>query len=78
MFKSNQIKEGAEIEFKISGMHCPSCGMNIDGALEELDGVMESTTNYAKQTTKVVYNPETITPDQMTAEIKKAGYTVQK
>ncbi|MFA6525220.1 MAG: heavy-metal-associated domain-containing protein [Patescibacteria group bacterium] len=77
MFNSKQKKEGAKIEFKISGMHCPSCGMNIDGALEELDGVLESTTNYAKQITKVIYDPQKVAPDKITAEIKKAGYTIQ-
>ncbi|MFA6391560.1 MAG: heavy-metal-associated domain-containing protein [Patescibacteria group bacterium] len=78
MFNSKPKKEGTEIEFKISGMHCPSCAMNIDGALEELDGVLESTTNYAKQITKVIYDPQKVTPEKMSAEIKKAGYTAQE
>ncbi|MFA6272216.1 MAG: heavy-metal-associated domain-containing protein [Patescibacteria group bacterium] len=78
MFKLKTKKDGKEIVLKISGMHCPSCGMNIDGALEELDGVLESTTNYTKQTTKVIYNPQIVTLEKMTAEIKKSGYTIQQ
>jgi Cu+-exporting ATPase len=77
MFNFKQKKKGAEVIFKISGMHCPSCGMNIDSALEELDGVLSSSTNYAKQITKVEYEPEKVTLDKMSEEIKKAGYTVQ-
>ena len=31
--------------FDVGGMHCPSCGLLIDEALEELPGVASSTTD---------------------------------
>ncbi|HAU99131.1 MAG TPA: heavy metal transporter [Candidatus Pacebacteria bacterium] len=34
----------------ISGMHCGSCAMNIDSALEELDGVIDAHTDYRSNT----------------------------
>lgn len=61
--------------FKISGMHCTSCAMNIDGELEDTDGVAEASTNYAKQETRVVYDPNLIEPDKITEIISSVGYT---
>ncbi len=43
-------------KFKITGMHCTSCAMNIDGELEDTEGVKESSTNYAKQETEVEFD----------------------
>ena len=42
--------------FKINGMHCTACAMNIDGDLEDTEGIQEASTNYAKQITEVSYN----------------------
>ncbi len=62
--------------FKISGMHCTSCAMTIDMDLEDLDGVEESTTNYAKQVTEVKFDSGKISPDKIIETIKKTGYEV--
>lgn len=37
----------------ITGMHCSSCGMLIDDALEELPGVQQARTNVRKGLTRV-------------------------
>lgn len=37
----------------IKGMHCASCGMIIDDALEELPGVLRSQTDLRSETTTV-------------------------
>lgn len=55
-------------------MHCTSCAMNIDGELEDTEGVSKSQTSYAKLKTDVVYDPEKITEDQIIAIIKKLDY----
>lgn len=69
--------KGDEATFKIEGMHCSSCAMNIDGKLEDTEGVFEATTSYAKAQTKVVFDPEKVSPAQIKKVIKKAGYTVK-
>ena len=66
------------VTFKISGMHCTSCSMNIDGALEDLDGVLEAKTNYASSTTQVQFDPQKTKVTVMIAEIKKLGYSSSK
>ena len=45
LFKSKP--KGEQVTLKITGMHCPSCAMNIDGALEDTAGVIEAETSYA-------------------------------
>lgn len=66
---------GREVTFKISGMHCVSCAMNIDGALEELPGVIKATTNYAKAETKVEFDAKQTNPDAIKKTIDKTGYS---
>jgi len=63
-----------KIKLKIEGMHCTSCAMNIDGELEDTDGVKQSNTNYAKQVTEVEFDPEKISEDKVIKIVKKVGY----
>ncbi len=59
---------------QITGMHCASCAMNIDFELEDLPGVIESNTSYAKQVTQVKIDPEKVKDDEMFGAIEKLGY----
>lgn len=61
-------------KFEIDGMHCTSCAMNIDMELEDLEGVEESQTNYAKQITEVKFDSEKVTPEKILETIKSTGY----
>ena len=58
---------------KITGMHCTSCAMNIDGELEDL-GVINANTNYAKAVTEVEYDDEKVSMKQIQDAIQKVGY----
>lgn len=62
--------------FKISGMHCNTCSLNIDWELEEADGVTEVSTSYAKQETKITYDDKLISSEKIVEVIKKVGYDV--
>jgi len=59
---------------QISGMHCTSCSMNVDFELEDLEGVLEAKTQYAKQKSVVQFDPTKVTQEQMIAVITKLGY----
>ena len=76
MFGFSKKKQGTEIEFHIKGMHCSACSMNIDGTLEDLDGVIEASTSYAKGVARVTYDPTKIQPSQRKEAIEKLEYTV--
>ena len=60
--------------FKISGMHCTGCTLEIDDILEETEGVEESNTHYAKAQTEVKFDPEKVSVDKIIKLIKTVGY----
>lgn len=60
--------------FKIGGMHCASCAIDIDGTLEDTEGVKEACTNYAKQLTEVEYDENQIDETQIKKILGEAGY----
>lgn len=62
--------------FKITGMHCTACALNIDLDLEEVPGVKNSKTNYAKQITEVEYDDSKISSGLLKSTIAKTGYSV--
>lgn len=59
------------IKLNIFGMHCTSCAMNIDGDLEDTEGVKEAKTNYAKQQTEVTFDPKKVSVEKMISIIRK-------
>ena len=63
-----------KVQLQITGMHCTSCAMSIDGELEETEGVKESNTNYAKAVTEVQFNENKIALHSILEVIKKLGY----
>lgn len=69
---------GEKITLKVREMHCASCALVIDGALEELEGVISAETSYAKATTVVEYDPNCVTPAKVIKEIAKAGYSAHQ
>ncbi len=62
-------------KFKISGMHCTSCAINIDGELEDTEGVKESNTNYAKQETEVEFDEKKVNEKKILEIISSVGYS---
>lgn len=72
------MNQDVKKKFKIEGMHCTACAMNIDFDLEDLDGVKSSNTSYAKQLLEVTYNPEKIKPKDILKAVKKTGYSAKE
>lgn len=68
-------KQGQRVIFKITGMHCVSCGMNIDGELEETPGVYTAQTSFAKSLTTVTFDPAKISLEQIKQVIGSLNYT---
>ena len=66
-----------KIMLSITGMHCTSCAMNIDGELEDTDGVTESSTNYAKAMTTVTFDESKVSEQVLIKSIETLGYTAQ-
>jgi len=76
--KSSPNSENRELKseiLKLSGLHCSSCAVNIDLALEDLPGVIAKT-NYAKSETKITFDPSQTTLDQIHFTIRDLGYNI--
>ena len=58
-------------------MHCTSCSLSIDGEIEDLPGVTDVHTNYAKAETKVEFNSEKVSVEKIKGVIEKLGYTIK-
>ncbi|WP_336215949.1 heavy metal translocating P-type ATPase [Nonomuraea sp. LPB2021202275-12-8] len=61
------------VELSIGGMTCASCANRIERKLNKMDGVT-ATVNYATEKAKVTFG-EGINPQELIAEVEKAGYT---
>ncbi|MCA9370117.1 MAG: heavy-metal-associated domain-containing protein [Pseudomonadales bacterium] len=67
--------QGTTVVFKIDGMHCASCSMNITAELEEIPGVISADTSYAKALTTVVYDEEKTSPKTIRSVIESLEYS---
>ena len=72
--KKKQI--GTSTILNLSGLHCSSCSLNIDSELEDLPGVISTSTNYAEQESHITYDPAKVDPAQFTKVIESLGYQV--
>ncbi|MFZ1721593.1 MAG: cation transporter [Microgenomates group bacterium] len=70
--------QGETTSFKISGMHCASCSMNIDGELEDVPGVLSATTSYATAVSKVEYDPKKVSKETLKKTIENLQYSAQE
>jgi len=55
-------------------MHCASCSRVITRAIMKIPGVGDATVNYATETARVAYNPNTTSADIFTSTLLPLGY----
>ena len=68
-------RNAAAIILDVGGMHCPSCGLLIDDALEELPGVTSSATDVrAGRTVVRLTDDATLDASTVIATIAELGY----
>ena len=63
-----------KVKLKIEGMHCTSCAMNIDFDLEDLEGVTNVKTSYAREETEVEFDDEKVEINQVLTTVEQTGY----
>ena len=67
--------ETSHVELLLGGMTCSSCAGRIERRLNKMDGVTASVNLPLERATVTV--PEGVTPDQLIAEVEKAGYSAR-
>lgn len=60
--------------FPVLGMSCAACAARVDKTLNQQEGVLKASVNYAAATATVEYNPECCTPEHLKKAIQEAGY----
>ncbi|WP_205696462.1 cation-translocating P-type ATPase [Conexibacter sp. SYSU D00693] len=61
------------LELPITGMTCASCANRIERKLNKLEGV-EATVNYATEKAAVTFDDARVSPDDLLASVRAAGY----
>lgn len=61
--------------FLVDGMHCASCSLLIDDALEDLPGVQDTRTDLKAKRTIVHLDTAITSPQQVIDTITELGYT---
>ena len=64
--------------FVVTGMHCASCGILIDDAVEELDGVRSCATDARRGRTVVRFDPAATSSEAIAAAIEETGYGAER
>jgi len=69
-------EERRKAELKITGMHCASCALNVERALQGREDVYEARVNLATETATVEYDPAKTTLANLEQTVVDAGYEV--
>ncbi|OGY11306.1 MAG: copper-translocating P-type ATPase [Candidatus Blackburnbacteria bacterium RIFCSPLOWO2_02_FULL_44_9] len=70
------MKEMQKIKstFSVSGMHCATCVQTIEGALEDLAGVISVRVNFASEKALVEYDPDMVSKEDIVRTVSGVGY----
>lgn len=68
--------EGQTVNLMVNGMTCDSCKSIVEGALNQIAGVIACEVSVATKSVKVIYNPKTVEVAKLKQTIADAGYTV--
>jgi copper chaperone len=60
--------------FEVNGMHCGSCALLIDDALEDLPGVLSTQTTVKQGRATVELDPSRSSADDVVRAIEELGY----
>jgi P-type Cu+ transporter len=66
----------ADIELPLLGMTCANCAQTIERRLNKVDGVLSASVNYASEKAAVNYAIGAVSPADLIAAVRKAGYDV--
>jgi Cu+-exporting ATPase len=70
-------KKLCDVTFDVEGMVCHSCVKSIEGALAELEGVVEGKASLERNQSWIRYVPSKITIDKLKATIEDCGFDVK-
>lgn len=64
------------VTFKIEGMHCDGCASIVQSMLERQPGTKKATVSFTDAHARVLYDPQTVSEEQLAAVVERGGYHV--
>jgi copper chaperone CopZ len=60
--------------YRVEGMHCSNCAMNIEGIEDDLPGIKQVSASYQKGQMLVEFDEAKVSQAQILAAVEKRGY----
>jgi copper chaperone CopZ len=60
--------------YRVEGMHCSNCAMNIEGIEDDLPGVRQVCASYQKGQMVVEFDESEVSEAQILTAVEKRGY----
>jgi Cu+-exporting ATPase len=70
------IDEGGRVTLPIEGMHCASCALTIEKALQNLHGVQQASVNFATEKAFIRFDPAFVNIADFEETVNGVGYRV--
>ncbi|MFG6119600.1 heavy metal translocating P-type ATPase [Thalassobacillus sp. B23F22_16] len=70
------MSDKKNLSVDITGMTCSACSTRIEKVLNKMDGV-EANVNLTMENARIAYDPDKVSPDDVSARIEKLGYGVK-
>jgi len=71
---TDQSLETDQVEFRVSGMSCASCVVNIESVLAGIPGVDRVDVSFGTERATVDFDPSRVTPSELQSAVADAGY----
>lgn len=62
--------------YRVKGMHCASCAVNIERTFKKTEGVHSAHVNYGTETAKVSFDESKVDPHHLSKKIEPLGYSL--
>ena len=60
--------------YRVEGMHCPNCAMNVESIEDDLQGIKQVSASYLKGRMEVEFDETKVSEAQILAAVGKRGY----
>ena len=62
--------------FKVDGMYCDGCARTVQALVSAEPGVQKATVSFKTREARVLFDPQAVSEEHLTATIRQAGYSV--
>ena len=60
--------------YRVDGMHCSNCAMNLEGIEDDLPGIKQISASYQKGQMVVEFDEAKVSENQIISAVEKRGY----